>query len=626
MPLEKNFKKDSYIFVEGDEESGSVFLVKRGRVKHVCSSPGLSQALQDASEGDFFGFISAFSGRPRLSSAIAAEETAVVEIGGEQLLEMLREKREIAMKIMSSYSHALQKYDSVLMGIKPISLLYPHSMSLQKLGEYYMDKGENLIASYIFSRYVQLYPDSENVRDIEKFIDDIAEKPAGAFYSDNERGDLIYDDRAVIFCEHEPGDLLYFIEEGRVKIMKQSRNSDMLLAVLGRGEIFGELALITSQPRSATAVSFGGARLVPVDTARFRGMIGESPDLIKKIITSISQRLWFNHVRLSQMSYRKPITRLFAFLETKLMEDGVSLKRKAQHQFQFGLDELIEMNELNLQQHSDEINELVGNRFLSFNFGTITVLNPCEFTSDVQMYKQRDRIPSSKKTPRGPGREETGTDGLPEQAEETTINPEIADILPGLNDADPSKRVNAVIRLGNLGERARESVPFLRERLGDDVKIIRRNAARSITSILPPGESFRVFSEAMRDDNPDTRSAAATGLGELNIADRSGIIDLLVKSLSDWSPAVRGSAARSLGYLGLEADKSAPRIMRLLSDSDSSVRILAVSALAKVTAKGEYLDGVIDAVKSAGKNDKDKFVNAAAREALITLNRRKRQH
>ncbi len=125
----------------------------------------------------------------------------------------------------------------------------------------------------------------------------------------------------------------------------------MLLAVLGAGEIFGELALLTESPRSATAVSFGGAKVKPVDMDMFGSMLPESPDLIRKIITSISHRLWFNHVRLSQMSYRKPVTRLFAFLETKLMEDGVSLGRKAPHQLQFGLDELIEMNELSAENH-----------------------------------------------------------------------------------------------------------------------------------------------------------------------------------------------------------------------------------------------------------------------------------
>jgi CRP-like cAMP-binding protein len=170
---DRTFKKGSFIFIEGDEDCGSVFLVKKGRVRHVCNSPRLSTALKDAGEGDFFGFISAFSGRPRLSSAVAVEDTVAVQIDSERLFRMLGDKPVIAMKIMNSYSHALQEYDNVLMGIKPISLLYPQSMSLLRLGEYYMENGNNILADYIFNRYVQIFPDSENLGDVEKYICDI---------------------------------------------------------------------------------------------------------------------------------------------------------------------------------------------------------------------------------------------------------------------------------------------------------------------------------------------------------------------------------------------------------------------------------------------------------------------
>ena len=177
---DRTFKKGSFIFIEGDEDSGSVFLVKKGRVAHVCNSPRLSSALKDAGEGDFFGFISAFSGRPRLSSAVAIEDTVAVQIDTERLFKMLGDKTGIAMKIMNSYSHALQEYDNVLMGIKPISLLYPQSMSLLRLGEYFMANGSKILADYIFNRYIQLFPDSDNLADVERYIDDIecSVKPA----------------------------------------------------------------------------------------------------------------------------------------------------------------------------------------------------------------------------------------------------------------------------------------------------------------------------------------------------------------------------------------------------------------------------------------------------------------
>lgn len=625
MSSEKVFHKGSYLFIEGDEQSGSVFLIKKGRVTHICSSPKLATALKDAGEGDFIGFISAFSDRPRLSSAIATEETLAVEIEREDLFRMLQDKPEIAMKIMNSYSHSLQEYDNVLVNIKPIGLLYPNSMSLMRLGEFYMDKGDNILASYIYNRYVQVYPDSENISEIRKCIDDMEDSVIKTPFTENDRGELLYHDRAVIFCEYEPGDNLYFIEEGKVKITKQSGNRDLLLAILGKGEIFGELALLSKTPRSATAVSFGGAKLTPVDMDSFSSLLSGQSEMIKKIITSISQRLWFNHIRLGQMSYRNPATRLFTFLESKLLEDGVSLSRKAPHVFQFGLDELIGMNELSYEENSDEITELVNSRHLSFKFGTITVINPKDFSAEVQFYKQRDRLPLLKT--RATGRIEE-LQPIPDITDEQSgFEKELlSEILPELSDDDPSKRVNAVIRLGELGEKARDSVPHLQERLGDNVKIIRKNAARSIMNILTPGETFKLFSDALKENNQDIRSAAVTGLGELNIADRSEIIELLIKSLKDPSPVVRSSAARSLGYFETDAEQAAPHLIKLLRDSDSSVRMLAVNSLEKIIRGGDYLARATEAVKDVSKSDEDKFVKNAAREILIKLNRRKKRH
>ena len=133
-----------------------------------------------------------------------------------------------------------------------------------------------------------------------------------------------------------------------------------------------------------------------------------------------------------------------------------------------------------------------------------------------------------------------------------------------------------------------------------------------------------MFRDAAADESQETRSAAVTGLAELNIADRSGIIDLLVKALGDRAPMVRSGAARSLGYIGTEASDAAPHLMRLLHDSDSSVRILAVNALEKITGHGGYISEVITSIRGAAKNDTDKFVKTAARDALIKLNRRKK--
>ncbi len=58
-----------------------------------------------------------------------------------------------------------------------------------------------------------------------------------------------------IFFEGEPGAALYIIKEGKVEIYKNYKEDKILLATLGEGTFFGELALFDESPRSATAVA-----------------------------------------------------------------------------------------------------------------------------------------------------------------------------------------------------------------------------------------------------------------------------------------------------------------------------------------------------------------------------------
>ena len=52
-------------------------------------------------------------------------------------------------------------------------------------------------------------------------------------------------------------------------------------------------------------------------------LIKKSSDLLKRIFTAISQRVWFTFIRMESKFYEKPITRVYVFLENKLIEDNV---------------------------------------------------------------------------------------------------------------------------------------------------------------------------------------------------------------------------------------------------------------------------------------------------------------
>lgn len=84
-----------------------------------------------------------------------------------------------------------------------------------------------------------------------------------------------YADGGTIFAEGDPGDSMYFIASGCVRIEKRAQaNSTVskILTVLEAGDYFGEMALLDQKPRSASALAAGGSRILRLSKAAFDEM------------------------------------------------------------------------------------------------------------------------------------------------------------------------------------------------------------------------------------------------------------------------------------------------------------------------------------------------------------------
>jgi len=101
----------------------------------------------------------------------------------------------------------------------------------------------------------------------------------------------IYSHGDIIFREGDVGDVMYVIQSGKVKITKKTESGEVPIATIEKGEIFGEMALFDRQPRSATAVASGDARVVSVDKKKLFSTIGRDPTLVFKMLESMSQRI-----------------------------------------------------------------------------------------------------------------------------------------------------------------------------------------------------------------------------------------------------------------------------------------------------------------------------------------------
>ncbi len=84
-----------------------------------------------------------------------------------------------------------------------------------------------------------------------------------------------YGEGQAVFAEGDPGDSMYFIVKGCIRVEKRAQATGVThktLAVLEAGDYFGEMALLDQQPRSASAVAMGGARILRLSKAAFDEM------------------------------------------------------------------------------------------------------------------------------------------------------------------------------------------------------------------------------------------------------------------------------------------------------------------------------------------------------------------
>ena len=95
----------------------------------------------------------------------------------------------------------------------------------------------------------------------------------------------------VLFEEGQPGDFMYVVATGEVEIRRKVGESDRVLAVLPPGDFFGEMAILNSRPRSATAVVRVDSRLVVIEGKTFEAMLRARPEIALRIIKALALRL-----------------------------------------------------------------------------------------------------------------------------------------------------------------------------------------------------------------------------------------------------------------------------------------------------------------------------------------------
>ncbi len=95
----------------------------------------------------------------------------------------------------------------------------------------------------------------------------------------------------LIFSEGDLGTEMYIVHEGQVEILSRVGDEDRLLAVLEKGDFFGEMALLEDRPRAGSVRALTDVRLLQINGATFDQMLRDNPEIAVRMMRKLSRRL-----------------------------------------------------------------------------------------------------------------------------------------------------------------------------------------------------------------------------------------------------------------------------------------------------------------------------------------------
>ena len=136
-----------------------------------------------------------------------------------------------------------------------------------------------------------------------------------------------YKKKNVIFLESDPGNMLYLIYSGRIKITKlNEEGNEVILTILGDGDYFGEMSLLDDHDRNANAIAMDDVELLTVTKNEFVNLLIHNSTLSLNLLKTFAIRLRVTDIRMKSFflddAQKKVIITLYNLAEKMGIPDG----------------------------------------------------------------------------------------------------------------------------------------------------------------------------------------------------------------------------------------------------------------------------------------------------------------
>lgn len=173
---------------------------------------------------------------------------------------------------------------------------------------------------------------------------------------------------SYVYLPEEPAQDIYLINEGRVKIGTYSEEGkEVTKAILGPGEIFGEMALIGQEQRRDFAYVMQDTRVCMLEKSDLSSMLRERNDLQLFFMQIIGKRTLELEQRLESLVFKTSKTRILEFLLEMVAEKGRSVGLEHEVKYMLTHKEIADLTATSRQTVNTVLNDLRNRNILTFN-------------------------------------------------------------------------------------------------------------------------------------------------------------------------------------------------------------------------------------------------------------------
>ncbi len=382
------FTAGSYLLVEGTDSNDRFYIIQTGKVKCYHEMPVPGAAVKNLGPGDFVGVIPCMSGHSQTETVTALTDVTAIVVRHDQYPELIRSNNAIAMKIIRYFAREMRLLNDTRTKITLKKAATDTPEELYNIADYYNEQGSVNIAAYGYYQYLKRLPEGDHAEAAKKSLARLKSKAHPVYLESTP--DLIrnYPIDTMIFSDCQYGPDMFIIQDGTVKITKVVDGQEVILAMLKKGDMFGEMALLDSKPRSACAIAHSDCRVMVVNASNFNMMVTSQPDFISRLSTMLADRIWSMYRQLLNGQLTDCRERMIDMLALQLELRKVPFERGAPYQTDFTPQDLVNLSGIEAAQQKQAVYTLFSDQNIKVKGGKLQVPDVEELIKQAAFYRK----------------------------------------------------------------------------------------------------------------------------------------------------------------------------------------------------------------------------------------------